>query len=509
MASHLRLFVGTLLLCPIVWGTPVPITILHTNDIHGHAWPIARKDGVVRGGFAAQSALIEKVRAEVTKKNGIVLVLSAGDVNTGAPESDLLFAEPDFKAMSAIGYDAMVLGNHEFDGGLNKLVKQRPWIKFPVLSANVHNLTLTKNKLNEPSVIIEKNGIKIGVLGLTTDTLKKVILKSVAEVLDVENPVEVAKVQVPALKQSGADLVIVLSHVGISRSGTRTERVIENDEVKIAQEVPDIAVLIGGHSHTLLTDGMKVGETLLAQAGEKGEYLGRVDLLWDPENKKVIERKAKALPILPTQGEDAKLKKQLRQYEKKVAGILDEVLGSTQNELDGERDNVRHQETNFGNFVCDVLRKVHKTDVAIFNGGGIRASIARGKIRLRDLLRAMPFRNTVTTGTLTGKQLKEALQTGLRYQQTGGSFLQVSGMRVRAKDNVLQSVTVNGAVVADAAQYKVASNNFLFGGGDHLDVLTEATDIQDTGVPIDELLSKYIRAHPIVYSKVDKRIVLE
>jgi len=507
--SRLLLIVGISLCCAQGISANVPITILHTNDIHGHAWPSARKDGVVRGGFPAQAALIERIRAEVAKKEGVVLVLSAGDVNTGTPESDLLFAEPDLRAMSAIQYDAMVLGNHEFDGGISKLIRQKKWMSFPVLSANVHNIQLSQKKLNEPSVILEKGGIKFGILGLTTDSLKKVVLKSVAETLDVENPVEVAKVQVPALQQSGAEIIVVLSHVGISKMGKRAQKVTTNDELTIAKEVPGISVLVGGHSHVLLTEGLRVGNTLLAQAGEHGEHLGRVDLTWDNEAKKVIEAKASVLPILPSEGEDQKLKKMLRQFEKRVEKSLEEVLGSTQNELDADRDRIRHEETNFGNFVCDVLRKVTKTDIAIYNGGGIRASIPRGKIRRRDLLRALPFRNTVMTATITGKQLKEALQLGLRHQDKSGSFLQVSGLTLRAKEGILRSVSVKGAVVSDAAKFTVASNNFLFGGGDYLDVLTEATDMQDTGVPIDEMVGKYIKAHPVVYSKVDRRILLE
>ena len=468
-----------------------------------------RKERGVRGGFAAQAALINKIRSDVAKKKGITLVLSAGDVNTGTPESDLLSAEPDFKAMNEIRYDAMVLGNHEFDGGIPKLVKQREWVTFPILSANVHNAVLSQKKLNDPFVILEREGIKIGILGLTTDTLKKVVLRNVAESLEVENPAEVAKTQVPAMKQAGAELLIILSHVGISESGSRSERVIANDEVKIAKEVPEIPLIVGGHSHTLLPDGKKVGETLLVQAGEKGEYLGRVDLIWDRDSKKVVESKASVIPVLPTDGEEMNLKKSLNKYRARVSRLLDEVLGTTENELDGERENIRHQETNFGNFICDVIRKITKSDVAIFNGGGIRASIPRGKIKLRDIYRALPFRNTLTTAVITGKQLKEALQTGLKFQHNTGSFLQVSGIEYKAKDGMLTFVRVQGAVVAETAEYKIVSNNFLFGGGDYLDVLTETKDIQDTGTPVEELLAKYIRAHPVVYAKTEKRIVLE
>lgn len=486
----------------------INITVLHTNDVHGHAWPVKRKDGVVRGGFAAQAALIQKIREEAAKKQEIVLVLSAGDINTGTPESDLIDAEPDIRAMNYIKYDAMVLGNHEFDGGLNKLKKQLGWKKFPVLSANV-GIPGTEFKKVDPFVILDRERIKIGILGLTTDTLKKVILASVGEKLDVQNPIEVAKNQVEQMKVAGAELIIALTHVGISTTTGSHARIIENDELRLAKEVPDIKLVVGGHSHTLLKEGIKVGDSLVVQAGEKGEFLGRVDLTWDPEKKTVTSAKAQVLPILPTEGEDPKVKKLLTQSEKKVSKILEEQLGTTQNEMDGERDSVRHQETNLGNFICDVMRKFAKTDIALFNGGGIRASIPRGPIRLRDLLKAFPFRNTLVTGTLTGKQLKEALQTGLKHQNASGSFLHVSGLRYRAKDGILQAVTVNGAHVSDANRYRVASNNFLFGGGDYLDVLTQAENITDTGTPVDELMAKYIRAHPVVYAKKENRIILD
>lgn len=486
----------------------IHITIVHTNDCHGHAWPLKRKDGVTRGGFAAQSALIQKLRQEALQKGDVFLVLSAGDFNTGIPESDLIDAEPDIAAMNHIKYDALVIGNHEFDGGLTKLLNQLLLIRFPVLTANI-TFPGTEFSKVAPYLITERKGVKIGILGLTTDTLKHIILPSVAQKLEVQNAIEVAKKQIDPMKAKGAELLIALTHIGISSENGGQKRYIENDEVKLAKEVPALKLIVGGHSHTLLKEGMRVGDSLLAQAGDKGEYLGRVDITWDKEKQRVISSTAQVIPVLPEQGEDTQVKKLFEKYEAKVSKILDEKLGSTQNELDGERDSVRHKETNFGNFITDVMRKVTKSDVALFNGGGIRASIPRGTIQLRDLMRALPFRNTLVTGFLTGKQLKEVIQTGIKHQFESGSFLQASGITVIIRGGDVVSLKVNGSALSEQRLYKVASNNFVYGGGDYLEIMTQAKDIIDLGTPLDEVLAKYIRSHPVVYAKTNGRIKQE
>jgi len=508
MKKWLLSFVAILLVAgcaqPSVKSKLTKIAILHTNDVHGHVWAFKAADGTMRGGFAAQAQLIKKIRKEMEEKGGITLVLSGGDVNTGVPDSDLLSAEPDFRGMNLIGYDGMVLGNHDFDGGLDKLFQQKAWATFPMLSANVIDKK-TKLSLVEPFVIIERKNVRFGIVGLTTDQLSKLVLPQNVSSLEVTDPVKEAERRLPMLKEKGANILIALTHLGVESTGANLNQIATTDN-DLAEKVPDFHVIVGGHSHTLLEKGTRVGNTLIVQAGEKGQHLGRVDLEWDSQKLQVVSATASTLPIVPSQGEDEAVKNALAPFQEKVAKILDQKIGESRVFLDGERERLRHQETNLGNLICDVLRKKTKADIAIYNGGGIRASIQQGPVLLRDVYRALPFRNTVVTATITGKQLKEALETGIKHQHVSGSFLQVSGLRYVIQQNTLKKVLVKGKPVKDQDRFKIATNNFLVAGGDYFDVLQTAKNINDLGIPVEEYVAAYFKENSPVQASVEKRI---
>ncbi|MCB0405206.1 MAG: 5'-nucleotidase C-terminal domain-containing protein [Bdellovibrionales bacterium] len=487
------------------FANPLPIAFLHTNDTHGHAWPHKDRDGIVRGGFAAQNQVIDAVWREVDTAGGVTFVLSGGDINTGVPESDLLDSEPDIMAMNQIGYDAMVLGNHEFDKGLEKIRKQQVWARFPFLSANV--LTKDGNYLTRPYVIIDR-GVKVGILGLTTGDLKVLVSPEYTKDLIVEDPITAAKKHIPQMKAEGAQVIVALTHIGLIDNKANSLLDKFTDDRKLAESVPELQVIIGGHTDVLLEKGLRVGTTLIAQAGAHGNHVGRVDILFDTNSGRIVNSAASVLPVLPEKGEDRKLARLMDEYKERGSVTLEEIVATAANKLDGDRKNVRNGETNLGDLLTDALRETTGTDIAIYNGGGIRDSIEAGKIKVRDVYQVLPFSNTVVTATISGKQLKEALESGLANRHLTGSFLQVSGISYEAVGDRVTDLQVGGKPVVPSRKYSVATNNFILAGGDHFDVLTRLSDKKDTAVPVERLFIEYLKAKKAVDPKVEKRIRL-
>jgi 2',3'-cyclic-nucleotide 2'-phosphodiesterase (5'-nucleotidase family) len=242
------------------------------------------------------------------------------------------------------------------------------------------------------------------------------------------------------------------------------------------------------------------------QAGEHLEYVGKVELAWDPESHQAKVKSAEVIPLDIDHGEDAGLKTMLETARAKVAARLDEPLSTAVVELEAARDTARRGESNLGSFICDVLRASTKSDVAFYNSGGIRASIAKGPIALRDLYRALPFRNTVMTGYMTGSQIKSALQTGVKYRSISGSLLQVSGLRYKVGGNEVREVLWKGRPLPDEVELKVASNSFVFSGGDFLEEFESARKQEDLGVPVEDYVAEFLRSHPRVGENPDGRL---
>jgi len=225
MTNRFQLFLVWLLLLSGCAGLqtsntsgPQKIVIVHSNDIHGRAWPFLREDGKWMGGYAAQAKTVSQLREDSKKEGSAFFLMSAGDVNTGVPESDFTEAKPDFEAMNLIGYDAMVIGNHDLDRGLALLNKQIKWAQFPLLASNLK----IKNSAHKPwtdSIVIEKSGIRLGIIGVTTDQLLNLILTEHAKKLSVENPIAATKREIQKLQNQGADIILVLSHLGVAQSG--------------------------------------------------------------------------------------------------------------------------------------------------------------------------------------------------------------------------------------------------------------------------------------------------
>lgn len=442
----------------------IRLTILHTNDHHGRFWQ--NKDGEY--GLAARATLIKNIREEVARQGGSVLLLDAGDVNTGIPQSDLLNAEPDFRGMSALGYDMMAIGNHEFDNPLSMLLKQqRDWARFPFISANIYD----KNKRRPfPSHIVkEVQGLKVVIFGLTTEDTPKKSKAENSQGLTFRPAVEEAKELVPALRRD-ADVLIAVTHTG--HYPDENNGADAPGDVTIARQASGIDVIVGGHTQKpLFTPDIQNG-TVIVQAYEWGKYLGRIDLEVIGRKIKLVNYKLipvnlkESLEKIPA---DPKIEKLLKPFKDKGDKQVLIQIGTADAELIGKRDVVRSRETDLGNLVAKAYREKFKADFAILNSGGIRDSIYPGKVSIETVMTVLPFAGEIVTTEMTGAQLRAYLEYVVTTLTPGsGSFPQMSGAQIilDKASGKFKSFKLDGKDVVDSKRYLIALPEFIAGGGD-------------------------------------------
>jgi len=499
-------------------------SILHTNDEHGHFWYNAQGEY----GLAAQKTLMDTLRYDVQARGGGALILSAGDVNTGVPESDELNAEPDIRGMNLIGYDAMALGNHEFDHPLEVLRKQESWARFPFLAANLYQKS-TGQRLFKPWAIFNRMGLKIAVLGLATpDTAK---LANPAYLRDVEfrDPVSETEKAVAELRAGEKpDVIVVLSHLGYDDNGEHGSNA--PGDVTLARSLPPgtVSMIVGGHSHdtvcmekaNVLIKEYQPGAACqpdkqngiwIMQAGKWGEYVGRGDFTW--RNGEVALESYALVPVnlkhqiknadgsetwLTYQQEIPKntaMMKLLMPYQKRAETRLNVSVGSTVGQFNGEREQVRFTQTNLGQLILRAQMAKTQADFAVMSGGGIRASLPVGKLSWRDLLQVQPFGNQVVSVTMTGAEVKKYLDVVANIKPDAGGFAQFAHVSLVADGNTVSDVRINGQPLQENKTYRMATNSFNAAGGDGYPRIDTHAGYQNPGNIDAEVLRDYVKAH--------------
>lgn len=447
-------------------GKTYKLTVLHTNDHHGRFWQ--NKDG--EWGLAARATLIEKLRREAKTSGAHVLLLDAGDVNTGVPQSDLQDAEPDFRGMGKLKYDAMAIGNHEFDKPLKTIFQQRQWAGFPFLSGNI--FYKNSGELVFPShVDLKRDDLKITVFGLTTeDTPKKSNPKN-SEGLEFKAAVAEAKKFVPELRKK-SDVLIAVTHMGHYPDENHGPH--SPGDVTLARQVDGIHLIVGGHTQKPLFEPDVQNGAIIVQAFEWGKYVGKVDLEF--KDGTLTLKKSELIPVNHKDAkskiaEDKSMLKLLSPFKKKGdSGLLVQV-GDAEGVFSGERDEVRNKETALGALVTEAYREKFNADVGLTNSGGIRASLPPGKVTYESVLTVLPFNNEVVTVTMTGEKLKDYLETVVTKFPTGGSlggFPQLSGVRMNLdkKKKKITKIKVGGKLLDPKKTYILALPQFIAGGGD-------------------------------------------
>lgn len=464
---------------------PTDLTVIFTNDTHAHLDNVARR-----------WTAIQDIRAETPNS----ILLDAGDVFSGTLYFNQYVGQADLGFMNEMGYDAMVPGNHEFDKGPAPFADFVEKASFPILSANVDYSKepelsgFLKSDVSTdaaggaiyPATVLEVGGESYAVFGLTTP--ETAFLATPGDNIAFEEEIAAAKATVADLTAKGFDKIIALTHLGY------------NNDVRLAEAVEGIDIIIGGHSHTRLDDAVVVNEdgapTLIAQTGEYGQYLGRLDA--DFDDKGALTDWAYDLIEVDAQNEageyliasDEAFDAKLAELQAPIEAMKAEIVGVSDVYLEGSRTQVRRGETNLGNLIANAVLHAAKpagATVAITNGGGIRASIDAGEISLGEVLTVMPFGNTMVTLDLTGEELVAALENGVGAVEEGqGRFPQVAGLTfsynlAKPSGERVSNVKVAAedgtyAPIDPAATYTVATNAYMADGGDNYASFKQAKD---------------------------------
>lgn len=498
------------------------ITILHTNDHHGHFW----RNEYGEYGLAAQKTLVDSVRREVTAQGGSVLLLSGGDINTGVPESDLQDAEPDFRGMKLIGYDAMAVGNHEFDNPLSVLRQQEKWAKFPLLSANIYQKS-TNERLFKPWAIFKPQGIKIAVIGLTTDDTAKIGNPEYFTDIEFRKPADEAKLVIQELQQNEKpDVIIAATHMGHYDNGDHGSNAPGDVELARALPAGALTMIVGGHSQDpvcMASENKKQVDyvpgtpcapdrqngTWIVQAHEWGKYVGRADFQFRNGEMKLV--RYQLIPInlkkkvtwdngqtervlyTPQIPENPQMLSLLTPFQKKGQAQLMVKIGSVNGRLEGDRSKVRFVQTSMGHLILNAQIARTGADFAVMSGGGIRDSIEGGDITYKDVLKVQPFGNTLVYVDMTGKEVLEYLTAVAQKKPDSGAYPQFANVSFTASGGTLNDVKIKGEPVDPAKTYRMATLSFNATGGDGYPAIDKKPGYVNTGFVDAEVLKQYIQ----------------
>lgn len=498
------------------------ITILHTNDHHGHFW----RSEYGEYGLAAQKTLVDSIRKEVAQEGGSVLLLSGGDINTGVPESDLQDAEPDFRGMNLIGYDAMAVGNHEFDNPLTVLRQQEKWAKFPFLSANIYQKS-TGERLFKPWAIFTRQDIKIAVIGLTTDDTAKIGNPEYFTDIEFRKPAEEAKVVIQELNMNEKpDVIIATTHMGHYDNGDHGSNA--PGDVEMARSLPagSLAMIVGGHSQDpvcMASENKKQVNYVpgtpcapdkqngiwIVQAHEWGKYVGRADFEFRngemkmvnyqliPVNlkKKVTWDNGKSERVLytPEIAENPQMLLLLTPFQNKGKAQLEVKIGSVNGLLEGDRSKVRFVQTNMGRVILAAQIARTGADFGVMSGGGIRDSIEAGDITYKSVLKVHPFGNIVVYADMSGKEVVDYLTAVAQMKPDSGAYPQFANVSFVAKEGKLTDLKIKGEPVDPAKTYRMATLSFNATGGDGYPRIDNKPGYVNTGFIDAEVLKEFIQ----------------
>ncbi|HFR3538398.1 cell surface ecto-5'-nucleotidase Nt5e [Streptococcus iners] len=516
----------------------VEAVIIHTNDVHGRILEDTRS-GVI--GDAKAAAVIEEERAKVEN----TIVVDAGDAFQGLPISNSTKGEDRANIMNEVGYDAMAVGNHEFDFGMEQAIKYKETLNFPLLSANTY---VDGARVFEASTIVDKTPTVVGdefvVIGVTTpETATKTHPKNVEGVTFADPITEVNKVIDEVEARALADNrvynnYIILAHLGVDtttpvewRGSTLAQALSENSKLAGKR-----VIVIDGHSHTV--ESTTYGNNVTYN--QTGSYLNNIGKVTLKSNQLLAEAglisAADAKNVTPNAKIEALVAEIKAKYEAENVQV---VIANNPVELNGERSNVRVRETNLGNAVTDAIYAYgqtgfsNKTSLAVTNGGGIRATIAKDQpVTKGDIIAVLPFGNIVSQITVTGQQIADMFakslsatlqadketgapvldENGRPLLEASGGFLHVSGAKVfydttlPAEKRVLLVGIFNPETglyedLDSAKTYYLATNDFLAAGGDGYTMLGGA---REEGPSMDSVFADYLKvANLSVYNEVN------
>lgn len=496
------------------------LTILHTNDFHARFEPISRfdsgcgeEDNLAGSCFGGSARLMTAIETAKERTDNWLLV-DGGDQFQGTLFYQYYKGAAAAEMMNNMGYDAMTVGNHEFDDGPEVLRGFVNATNFPILMSNadISGEPLLAGEIQK-STIVEKGGERIGLIGLTPQDTDE--LASPGPNVIFTDPIDAVQAEVDMLTEMGVNKIVVLSHSGYQV------------DLRVAEGTTGVDVIVGGHSNTLLSNvdedaagpyPTMVGETAVVQAYAYGKYLGELKVVFDDEG---VVTSATGEPILMDRfvSEDETIKARVKEMAAPLEEIRNAVVASAAAPIEGDRSVCRVEECPMGNLVADAMLERVKDQgiqIAFANSGGIRSSIDGGEVTMGEVMTVLPFQNTLSTFQTTGQVIIDALENGVsQVEEVAGRFPQVAGMSftwnsAAEPGNRIVEVLVDGEPIDPAATYGVVTNNYVRNGGDGYRMFaTEAMNVYDFGPDLADVLAEYMAeiapANPGIEGRITKQ----
>src|SRR6056297_49335 len=497
--------------------------VIHINDLHSRIEPINRFDSTCSaednaedkcfGGVARVKTMIDELRAELDGEN--VIVVDAGDQYQGSLMYTTYKGDVAAEMMEKIGFDVMAVGNHEFDDGDEGLLKLIENVSFPVISGNldVSQSKILADKVQN-HVVLEVGGEKIGIMSaLATDTVET---SSPSDAVIFQDEADSLAADVATLTEEGVTKIIALNHVGLPK------------DLDIAAAVPGLDAVVGGHSHTYLsaTDPDRDGAyptfvsqedgTLVpvVQAYAYSKYVGHLELNFDDDGN-LTYAAGDTILLDASVAEDPEIVARVAELAGPIEEMKTRIVAESAEAIEGSRDVCRAMECPMGNLVADAMLdrvKDQGVQIAIQNGGGLRASIDAGEVTMGEVISVLPFQNTLSTFEVTGAQILAALENGVSQVEEGaGRFPQVAGMSFAVDLSAEPGSRVSNVMVGDApldpdATYGAVSNNYVRNGGDGYRMFRDAMNAYDYGPDLADVTAEYLAANAPYTPYTDGRI---
>jgi len=494
----------TLLLLPLVSGAEKwqHLVILHTNDIHGHlppeeAWWINPNFPPPIGNAAGAAAVIREERERAERNGWGFLLVEGGDIFQGTPTGEFSKGRAVVEFMNRMGYDAMTVGNHDLDKGPDVLRSLVDSARFPVLGTNLVDSSTGKVlDYLKPYVVLERGGVRIGLLGIVVQNLREMQTPENMRGIEVLPEIQTARQWLDTLRSKGVDLIIGLDHTGYNR-----------DKI-MADSVPGFDVIVGAHSHTGLRQAYECpnNHTIVVQTFGHLSTVGKLELMVDPETKQIVGYQSELRELFNEEvPPDTAELRMVKAWSDQAEAGYDSVVGQTSVDL------VRTggpKESSIGNLMADAIREKVGSDVAFQNSGGIRDNIYRGEVTYRQIYKVDGFSNTIVTMDMTGEQLKRALEVSV---MGGHGIFQVSGLRMvfdpsKPPLERVVSIEVGGKPLDPERRYRVATNSFLAAGGGNYHIFLEAENWLDTGILVRQAMVDFFGKHSPVGIRTEGRI---
>jgi 2',3'-cyclic-nucleotide 2'-phosphodiesterase (5'-nucleotidase family) len=483
----------------------IHIVVLHTNDVHGQVltrkgtW-VSKEHPPMVGGLPRIAAYVNAVREEAKRVDEGVVVLDAGDWYQGTPEGLVDDGLGFVKALSLVGYDALCLGNHDFDRGIANLQRLLRETKLPAVCANLNVKATGKPVDWVPQYkIVETRGVKIGVVGLLTPVTPQITHPD-AHSLDFIDP---AKALSRVKEELGrkVDWILPVTHLGV------------DDDRKLARSDPELPLIVGGHSHTYLKEGAIEGTTRIVQTGSKASAIGRVDVYVDRATHKVAEVHVDMIDLNDEpqpEFKNVELEALCKKLEEQTDVRMKAVIGELEGPLARTKDPLVSGTA--GNLIADAVREHTQADVGLMNRGGIRTDLEPGKVTRRDVFEIVPFDNNISVLTLSGADLFEMIRRSVEGSAHSG--LEVSGLEIdvdvdAAGKRKLTGLKVGKKELDRKATYRVAMNSFMADGGDAYLEKKEGAARVDDPLFVRDLLEQWFTARGKVKPDTTNRYVVK